>query len=64
MLKPLLMSDNIGAKLADEVERKLGSRHRLRIARQDRSNIPPDSGGAMEEILKKAGEFNIDVHLK
>ncbi len=61
MLKSLLLTDNIGAKLADEIERKLGSRHRLRIAKKETLIIEENSG--FSDILKKAGEQHIETEL-
>ena len=61
MLKSLLLTDNIGAKLADEIERKLGSRHRLRIAKKESLSIEENSG--FSDILKKAGEQHIETEV-
>lgn len=63
MLKSLLLTDNIGAKLADEVERVLGRRHRLRIAKVER---PAEQGtpDALQDIIKKAESQEIEVHVK
>ena len=56
-------TDNIGAKLADEVERVLGRRHRLRIAKVER---PAEQGtpDALQDIIKKAESQEIEVHVK
>lgn len=63
MLKSLLMSDNIGAKLADEIEKMLGKRYRLRIAKVDApaENKPAD---ALADIIKKAEKQDIEVNIK
>ena len=63
MLKSLLMSDNIGAKLADEVERVLGKRHRLRIAKVERPAEQNDAD-ALNDIIKKAESQEIEIHVK
>ncbi len=63
MLKSLLMTDNIGAKLADEVERVLGKRHRLRIAKVERP-AEQDVPDALNDIIKKAESQEIEVHVK
>lgn len=63
MLKSLLMTDNIGAKLADEVERVLGKRHRLRIAKVERP-AEPNASDALSDIIKKAESQEIEVHVK
>ena len=62
MLKKLLMTDNIGAELADEVESLLGKRYRLRIAKVDtpKENAPSD---ALTDIIKKAQNGNVEVTL-
>lgn len=61
MLKSLLLTNNIGAKLADMVEQTLGSRHRLRIAKRETQVSGPESS-ALDHILSKAKEQNIEVH--
>lgn len=61
MLKSLLLTNNIGAKLADLVEQTLGSRHKLRIARREPQVSGQDSS-ALDHILKKAKEQNIEIH--
>jgi len=63
MLKSLLMTDNIGAKLADEVERVLGRRHRLRIAKVERP-AEQNTSDALNDIIKKAESQEIEVHVK
>lgn len=63
MLKSLLMTDNIGAKLADEVERVLGRRHRLRIAKVERP-AEQSTSDALQDIIKKAESQEIEVHVK
>lgn len=63
MLKSLLMTDNIGAKLADEVERVLGKRHRLRIAKVERP-AEQSASDALQDIIKKAESQEIEVHVK
>ncbi|MGI5895271.1 MAG: DNA polymerase III subunit gamma/tau [Candidatus Merdivicinus sp.] len=62
MLKSLLLTNNIGAKLADVVEQTLGSRHKLRIARMDSTQVSEQSNAALDHILQKAKEQNIEVH--
>lgn len=62
MLKSLLMTNNIGAKLADLVEQTLGSRHKLRIARMDLAQVSEQQPAALDHILQKAKEQNIEVH--
>ncbi len=62
MLKKLLMTDNIGAELADEVENLLGKRYRLRIAKVDAPKENP-SQNALNDIIKKAKDSNIEVTL-
>lgn len=62
MLKSLLMTNNIGAKLADLVEQTLGSRHKLRIARMDPAQVSEQQPAALDHILQKAKEQNIEVH--
>ena len=61
MLKSLLLTNNIGAKLADMVEQTLGSRHRLRIAKRE-TQVPGQESSALDHILSKAKEQNIEVH--
>lgn len=61
MLKSLLLTNNIGAKLADMVEQTLGSRHRLRIAKRETQVLGQESS-ALDHILSKAKEQNIEVH--
>jgi len=62
MLKKLLMTDNIGAELADEVETLLGKRYRLRIAKVDAPKEVPVSD-ALSDIINKAQNSNIEVTL-
>ena len=62
-LKKLLLADNIGARLADIVEEKLGSRHRLRVVKQeqkDAAEAPP----ALDDILQKAASRDVEVHVR
>lgn len=61
MLKSLLLTNNIGAKLADLVEQTLGSRHKLRIAKREMQVAGPETS-ALDHILSKAKEQNIEVH--
>lgn len=61
MLKSLLLTNNIGAKLADVVEQTLGSRHKLRIAKRE-TQVPGQETSALDHILSKAKEQNIEVH--
>lgn len=60
MLKNLLLTDNIGARLADLVEEKLGARHKLRIAKgaQKAAQAVPT---AFDAILQKAAEQSVEV---
>ncbi|MBR6790698.1 MAG: DNA polymerase III subunit gamma/tau [Oscillospiraceae bacterium] len=63
MLKKLLLADNIGARLADIVEEKLGSRHRLRVVKQEQkeaAEAPP----ALDDILQKAASRDVEVHVR
>ncbi|MBQ4051904.1 MAG: DNA polymerase III subunit gamma/tau [Oscillospiraceae bacterium] len=63
MLKKLLLADNIGAKLADIVEEKLGSRHRLRVVKQEQketTEVPP----ALDDILQKAAARDVEVRVR
>ncbi len=62
MLKSLLLTDNIGAKLADVVEQTLGQRYRLRITRRESSAVAGQSESALDHILQKAKEQKIEVH--
>ena len=62
MLKSLLLTDNIGAKLADVVEQTLGSRKRLRIAKSVQTQVPEEQNASLDHILQKAKEQNIEVH--
>lgn len=62
MLKSLLLTDNIGAKLADLVEEKLGARHRLRIAKKEQREASGPSP-ALDDILKKAESQDVEIHL-
>lgn len=63
MLKKLLLADNIGARLADIVEEKLGSRHRLRVVKQEQkeaAEAPP----ALDDILQKAAARDVELHVR
>ena len=44
-----------------EVEQTLGSRHRLRIAKRE-TQVPGQESSALDHILSKAKEQNIEVH--
>ena len=63
MLKSLLLTDNIGARLADLVEEKLGSRHRLRIARKEQTEAFA-AASALDDILQKATAQEVEIQLK
>ena len=62
MLKSLLLTDNIGAKLADVVEQTLGRRYRLRITKREPNAVSGQTESALDHILQKAKEQNIEVH--
>ena len=62
MLKSLLLTDNIGAKLADLVEETLGQRYRLRITKRENQAVSGQSESALDHILQKAKSENIEVH--
>lgn len=62
MLKSLLLTDNIGAKLADVVEQTLGRRYRLRITKREPNAVFGQTESALDHILQKAKEQNIEVH--
>jgi DNA polymerase-3 subunit gamma/tau len=63
MLKKMLLTDNIGAKLADLVEQKLGSRHRLRIATKAQTADQKPASPAFADILSRAAGEGVDVRL-
>ena len=62
MLKSLLLTDNIGAKLADVVEQTMGRRYRLRITKREPIAVSGQTKSALDHILQKAKEQNIEVH--
>ena len=63
MLKKLLLADNIGARLADIVEEKLGSRHRLRVVKKEQQEASGTSA-ALDDILQKAATRNVEIHVR
>lgn len=63
MLKKLLLADNIGARLADIVEEKLGSRHRLRVVKQEQKEVQ-ETAPALDDILQKAAARDVEVHVR
>ena len=63
MLKKLLLADNIGAKLADIVEEKLGSRHRLRVVKQEQKEAA-EATPALDDILQKAAARDVEVRVR
>lgn len=62
MLKSLLLTNNIGAKLADVVETTLGQRYRLRITKRETAADTEQSDSALNQILQKAKEQHVEVH--
>ncbi len=62
MLKSLLMSDNIGAKLADEVEKLLKKRYRLRIAKVD-NKVQEKISDPLGDIIKKAENEEVEIKI-
>ncbi len=62
MLKSLLLTNNIGAKLADVVETTLGQRYRLRITKRETVADTEQKNSALNQILQKAKEQHVEVH--
>ena len=61
MLKGMLLTNNIGARLADLVERKLGSRHKLRIARKAQPKLENSRPTAFQDILSRAAGEGVTI---
>ena len=61
MLKGMLLTNNIGARLADIVERKLGSRHKLRIARNVQPKAENARPTAFQDILSRAAGEGVTI---
>ncbi len=64
MLRGMLMTNNIGARLADMVETKLGSRHKLRIAKKVQQAAPHVQSSAFADILSRAAGEGVEIHLQ
>ena len=56
-------TEDIGARLADLVEEKLGSRHRLTIARKEQTEAFA-AASALDDILQKATAQEVEIQLK
>lgn len=64
MLRGMLMTNNIGARLADRVEEKLGSRHKLRIAKKVQQTRAETQSPAFVDILSRAAGEGVEIHLQ
>ena len=64
MLKGMLMTNNIGARLADLVEQKLGSRHKLRIAKKAPVAAAQKQSPAFADILSRAAGEGVEIRLQ
>lgn len=64
MLRGMLMTNNIGARLADMVEAKLGSRHKLRIAKKVQQTSKEEKSPAFADILSRAAGEGVEIHLQ
>ena len=61
MLRGMLMTNNIGARLADLVEAKLGSRHKLRIAKKVPVAEVQNRSPAFADILSRAAGEGVEI---
>ena len=61
MLRGMLMTNNIGARLADLVEAKLGSRHKLRIAKKVPVAEVQNQSPAFADILSRAAGEGVEI---
>lgn len=64
MLKGMLLTNNIGARLADLVEQKLGSRHKLRIAKKVPVAVTEKQSPAFADILSRAAGEGVEIRLQ
>lgn len=64
MLKGMLLTNNIGARLADLVEQKLGSRHKLRIAKKAPVAAAQQQSPAFADILSRAAGEGVEIRLQ
>lgn len=64
MLRGMLMTNNIGARLADRVEAKLGSRHKLRIAKKVQQARTETQSPAFADILSRAAGEGVEIRLQ
>ena len=64
MLKGMLLTNNIGARLADLVEQKLGSRHKLRIAKKAPVAVTEKQSPAFADILSRAAGEGVEIRLQ
>ncbi len=64
MLKGMLLTNNIGARLADLVEQKLGSRHKLRIAKKVPVAATQKQSPAFADILSRAAGEGVEIRLQ
>ena len=61
MLRGMLMTNNIGAKLADLVEQLLGARHKLRIAKKAQQAEEKVQSPAFADILSRAAGEGVEI---
>lgn len=64
MLRGMLLTNNIGARLADLVEQKLGSRHKLRIAKKAQPKAAESRPSAFQDILSRAAGEGVEIRLQ
>ncbi len=64
MLRGMLLTNNIGARLADLVEQKLGSRHKLRIAKKAQPKAAESRPTAFADILSRAAGEGVEIRLQ
>ena len=64
MLRGMLLTNNIGAKLADLVEQKLGSRHKLRIAKKAQPKAAESRPSAFQDILSRAAGEGVEIRMQ
>ena len=64
MLRGMLLTNNIGARLADLVEQKLGARHKLRIAKKAQPKAAESRPTAFADILSRAAGEGVEIRLQ